>query len=450
MSRGDGAAFSHAVCRRAVAHVAGLAHRSRITQHLSNVALLRGDLAEATATMEEGLASGIADGSATWVTSIGYRLGMLYQAMGQLPEVTRVARAILRHTQDKPFFTQGAAYIFLGSVEYERNHLEAAEEAYKQAIATCVEADLLREVDPYMHFLIGHLQLAHIKRALGDPAAARAYLEQFAGHLSRRWVGGEVLPVVQGDFALLMRKLGDDQPGRRWLEDFALPAPGEPEPSHELYSLSHLRHLVYVRLALAYQRWQDAWPPLREQQALAERQGRVGSLIEWLILRALLAQAQGDSDEAIAAMARALSLGESSGYVRIFLDEGAAALALVRRVRSELHRGAIPDPDPDRDPDPTAQRPSTRYVDQLVADFTRERTRRLARGDTGRGMVEPLTAREREVLALIHDGLSNGEIAGHMVVAPSTVKSHVKAIYAKLGAESRTQALAQARKLNLL
>jgi len=64
--------------------------------------------------------------------------------------------------------------------------------------------------------------------------------------------------------------------------------------------------------------------------------------------------------------------------------------------------------------------------------------------------VEPLTARELEVLRLIAAGKSNGEIAATLVVAVSTVKAHINSIFGKLGVTSRTQALVPARELQLL
>ena len=52
-----------------------------------------------------------------------------------------------------------------------------------------------------------------------------------------------------------------------------------------------------------------------------------------------------------------------------------------------------------------------------------------------------LTTREREVLALMVDGLNNTQIAGKLTVSPSTIKSHVSNIRAKLGVASRTEAV---------
>lgn len=66
------------------------------------------------------------------------------------------------------------------------------------------------------------------------------------------------------------------------------------------------------------------------------------------------------------------------------------------------------------------------------------------------GMTEPLTAREREVLALVAQGLANKEIAERLIITERTVKFHVSAIMGKLGAANRTEAVALARQQNLL
>ena len=61
-----------------------------------------------------------------------------------------------------------------------------------------------------------------------------------------------------------------------------------------------------------------------------------------------------------------------------------------------------------------------------------------------------LTAREREVLALLIEGLTNSQIAYRLTVSPSTIKSHVSNIFAKLGVNSRTEAVALALKERII
>jgi len=87
-----------------------------------------------------------------------------------------------------------------------------------------------------------------------------------------------------------------------------------------------------------------------------------------------------------------------------------------------------------------------------VARRVMEAYARLA-GDAeaaGRLSVEDLSSRERSVLHLLAQGLSNKEIAARLFLAEGTVKNHVSAILQKIGARDRTQAALRARELGLL
>jgi LuxR family maltose regulon positive regulatory protein len=70
--------------------------------------------------------------------------------------------------------------------------------------------------------------------------------------------------------------------------------------------------------------------------------------------------------------------------------------------------------------------------------------------ESDRPMLDPLTAREREVLELIAENLSNREIADRLFIATSTVKGYVHSLLRKLEVDSRTKAISRARELHLL
>ncbi|MEU4240932.1 AAA family ATPase [Actinoplanes sp. NPDC026619] len=113
--------------------------------------------------------------------------------------------------------------------------------------------------------------------------------------------------------------------------------------------------------------------------------------------------------------AEALSFGDPAAALRIYDRLG--ALPAARRLRATLRERGLPVP---RGP-----RPAT------------------AADPTG------LTARQREVLALLAEGLSNADIAARLTLSAKTVDHHVSAVLTKLGVPNRGQAAAAARRLNI-
>jgi LuxR family maltose regulon positive regulatory protein len=146
----------------------------------------------------------------------------------------------------------------------------------------------------------------------------------------------------------------------------------------------------------------------------------------------------GEKDEAVHVLGEALTMAEPGGLIRVFVDEGAPMAHLLSEAAA---RGISPD-----------------YTGRLLAAFEAEAqglqdrsVLDLASLPPGvRPLIEPLTPREREVLQLIAAGRSNPEIAAELVIAVTTVKTHVKNIYGKLQVTNRFQAATRAKDLDLV
>jgi LuxR family maltose regulon positive regulatory protein len=167
---------------------------------------------------------------------------------------------------------------------------------------------------------------------------------------------------------------------------------------------------------------------LARVQQEAEQAGRLGNVIEILLLRALAARALGNVAQAINLLDKALKLAEPEGYIRVFVDLG---MPMATLLRERVSKGV-----------------TSTYTRKLLTVFEKKkhRTETLAY----QPLVEPLTERELEVLRLLADGLSNEEIADKLVLTTGTIKTHAHNIYAKLGVRNRAQAIKRATSLNLL
>jgi DNA-binding NarL/FixJ family response regulator len=84
------------------------------------------------------------------------------------------------------------------------------------------------------------------------------------------------------------------------------------------------------------------------------------------------------------------------------------------------------------------------YVDPVLAGVF------ATASDNGAGAAPQLTQREREVLRLLSDGFANEEIGKELFISPETVRTHIRKAMGKLGAETRTQAVAKALRLSLI
>jgi LuxR family maltose regulon positive regulatory protein len=147
-----------------------------------------------------------------------------------------------------------------------------------------------------------------------------------------------------------------------------------------------------------------------------------------MILQAIVKHEQGNPTQAEKILSGALKMAEPEGYHRLFLDEGTAIASLLYQVISN-------------------QQNST-YAERLLKALGYQEEdpgKKQLAGETPDTLIEPLSEREIDILECLAEGLSNREIAHRLTISLSTVKTHTRNIYTKLGVNSRTQAIAQAR-----
>jgi LuxR family maltose regulon positive regulatory protein len=203
--------------------------------------------------------------------------------------------------------------------------------------------------------------------------------------------------------------------------------------SDDLSYLREFEHITLARVLLARARSDSTDPSFLEAMALlrrllqaAEEGGRTGSVIEILMLQALAHHLQGDVPAALVPLERALALAEPESYVRIFVDEGPPmATLLVAAAKRQI----APD-----------------YARQLLAAFGGAEDSTPVK----QGLIEPLSERELDVLRLLGTDLDGPEIARHLMVSLSTIRTHTKNIFSKLGVNNRRTAVRRAEELNLL
>lgn len=201
--------------------------------------------------------------------------------------------------------------------------------------------------------------------------------------------------------------------------------------------LQEFEYITLARILVAQLKQQSTKTALEAAQgmlarllAAAEAGRRMGRVIELLVLQALAHHLQAETAVSLEKLARALVLAQPEGYVRLFIDEG--------EPMAELLRVAILD------------NATPAYAKTVLAAFASAESRREPTRSADLPDIEPLSERELDVLRLLATDLSGPEIARELMIALSTMRTHTKNIYAKLGANNRRTAVRRAAELQLL
>jgi len=394
-----------------------------------------GDLEAAHWTFAEGMAQLQMAGNISDAVGGVLALADIRITQGRLGHAMRIYEGALQLAREKGTpALRGTADMYVGMSELEReqNDLQAAAQLLLRSQEQGEHTGFPQH--PYRW----RIAMARLREAQGDLDGALELLDE-----AEPLYVSDFFPNVRPVAALKTRvwvAQGMLDKALDWARQRGLSA------KDELSYLREFEHITLARILLAQFKSGGSDNSIRQAIGLlegllkaAEEGGRTGSVIEILVLQALIHQMQNDIPAALTPLERALTLAEPEGYVRMFLDEGLPMRQLLLEI---AERGIMPD-----------------YTAKLVSAFEAEQQNETSESHppvqsklspTSQLLIEPLTERELEVLRLFKTELSGPEIARELVIGLSTVRTHTKSIYRKLNVNNRRAAVKRAEELGFI
>ncbi len=320
----------------------------------------------------------------------------------------------------QPIPSTGYGYMGLGQVFYEWNNLSDAEINIKRGI------ELGDKINNLTTGIRGNLALVKLKQAQKDFDLAEAALNLAMEMAPRGIRVPEGLQISAWEMELKLAK-GVTIDTAAW-------ADVRSEQLGETLEYIDLRlDIALAKIRIDQERPADALNVLKKLLKDAREAGRRGDAIEILTLVAIAEMQSENTDVAMSEFKNALDLGEPKRYVRTFIDQGKAVEGLLKKAISEEIKVDY----------------ASMLLKSLIADSKISKNSR-AKAAKEQPLVDPLSERELEVLALVAERLQYQEIADRLVVSLNTIRTHSKSIYSKLGVNSAAQAADKARELGLI
>ena len=407
--------------------------RSQALLVLAAARQMRGELAEAYALFEDSPHQPLPDLIA-YQARMGVGLCMIHWVAADLPALLLTAGRALPLAEELNLAeTLGWANYFTGAVYYHWNELDRAAAALEPIVQQPVQQP---DGINGNTFASASCALALTYQAQGRSAEAHRVTVTAIDYLrATNSLCLNLMEIFEVELALRQGKVGA---ATQWAALHA--RPGLPAPVMDFVASQLTRPKILLARSSPAAR-QEAVHLLLAARDYFAAIHNTRFLIETL---ALLALARWDEDGtgAVAALAEALRLAAPGGLLRVFVDIGPQLLPQLELLAA-------------RNVAPT-------FVAQIVAALQREyptaevrpgavlRANRLPVPAHAGAMLEALTPREQEVLALLAQRLTNKEIAHTLGIAVDTVKEYISNLFGKLAVDDRHAAVAKALALGLL
>jgi LuxR family maltose regulon positive regulatory protein len=389
-----------------------LESRATMNNILGYISLSNGNFKEAESLLTESYEAFRRSGSGFGAYAPFGGLMTIMHRKGELGRVAEMCQQAIELAGSSP--ASLVPHISLSAVLYEWNDLEGAVSHIQQAI------EMGQLVGTMQARMLVHDTLAGYRTAQGDKAEALKALEK--ADLETRKIGD--MPTQQTDHAARRIQIALRQ------EDLAAASEWSSKLAKYAGSLSHRYRYIPLRLLIAQGNKNEAAETLQVRYKEAVQWGLQGDMVIYRLYQALAAETE---ESALEFLSDALTMAEPEGYIRTFVDEGKLLKPLLEKA---LSREITPE-----------------YTRKLITIIEAEERhkRKIKKGES---TVSPyqslLSQRELEVLRLMAEGLSNQQIADRLIISLSTAKNHVHNILEKLNVQGRTQAVTQARELELI
>ncbi len=377
--------------------------------------------------LDTALADGTRRNEPLMVGRALYGFALVHWLSGDLGAMEHAARQMLQvHLKGGRRIGSGWANFLLGALYYEWNQLDKARHHFDDVLAYRHEVN--HRILPDTVFLA-----AQVSDLEGRTEAADALLDGLE-NLAWDTTNLSTLRLVASFRAQRAARWGDLAAAERWLAE-AKPGPETgPMIFPEVPGLTHARVLLAKGTKTSAR---QALEHLDHLEKIARSFSHTRRLIEILAVSAVAHSRLGLRTEALSRLEEAVRLGEPGRFTRTFLDLGPD----MARLLGELAR----------------QKDAGDYVPYLLHQFAINpaidlATDRVAvrRQQAQSQLIEPLTAREIEVLELLVQRHTYQEIAQRLVISRATVRAHVIHIYQKLNVSSRSEAIVATQRLGLM
>lgn len=342
---------------------------------------------------------------------------------GELRQGEAILRGAIQYAEKsagrgtwKPPIT-GLAHAFLCSALLEWNEIEAAMNHARTGLVLSQKLGHTHAIlDSYYFFISSLIFTGYLSEASEAISKARENLK-------------DSLPIFSLDLTLLDIELhlagGDIRQAGQLIEVIGM-TPHDDISFHEL-----AYYLAFAKVLWKKGNLNQTFNLLDRLLKVAEDAGARSRVIEILVMQALVLNQSKRKLEAVNTIGRALKMAEPEGFIWSFIRHGDSVVELLYTAAAEgifpLYVGKL-----------------LAALDEIVQPASEENIFSIPL------LPEPLSERELQVLRLLVAGMSSTEIAGELVIAVGTARTHIKHIYRKLDVHRRLEAIDRAKELKLV